>query len=191
MRISAVANDDPDCVLPAPSSLPAQGALFGQGPGSLVRLSPEHAGASRLVTIWTSRPRKPADLLLTGLLHHLDEHFSGLRLIAHFPQERNASSMHSVRRFRRTWKPRRSTEVISSSSASTPANRLASRMIKLPSLTCGPLYERGPVTCSPSVIRFRSQVLRLTPQTGPRVPERFARALLEEERKNRPLIIND
>ncbi|MGB8768321.1 MAG: hypothetical protein WCC92_01795 [Candidatus Korobacteraceae bacterium] len=28
-RINSVTNDDPDCVIPMPSSLPAQSALFG------------------------------------------------------------------------------------------------------------------------------------------------------------------
>ena len=40
------------------------------------------------------RHRKSVGLPLTRLLNHLDEYFSGLRRIVHFPQERDPSSLH-------------------------------------------------------------------------------------------------
>jgi hypothetical protein len=41
-----------------------------------------------------------AHLFETCLLYHLDEHLSGLRGIAHFPQEGNADSMHTILGFK-------------------------------------------------------------------------------------------
>jgi hypothetical protein len=35
-------------------------------------------------------------LSLAGLVYHFDEHFSGLRRVAHFPQERDPSSLHAI-----------------------------------------------------------------------------------------------
>ena len=83
-RINAVANHDPDCVVPWHRDLPAQSALFGQQSG----------------------------LFLAGLLHHLDEYFSGLRRVDHFPHRRDLGSLHAILIFGRRWKPRPSTEVI-------------------------------------------------------------------------------
>src|SRR5271165_4521472 len=49
--------------------------------------------------IWASPPRAPAGLHLARLLHHFDNHFSGLRRIAHFPQECDPSSLHAILSF--------------------------------------------------------------------------------------------
>ena len=79
-RINSVTNDDPECVVPSHNSSPAQSAPFRVG--SQIACSPYRRCAQR-----SSRtrqpsgqvhPRRPAGLPLTSLLHHLDEHFSGL-----------------------------------------------------------------------------------------------------------------